>query len=804
MRSPELLVPAGEKDSFVAAVQNGADAVYLGLESFNARRGAVNFSEADLAWAADYAHLRGVRVYLTANVLVLPDEMPSALELVDRAWLLGVDAVIVQDLGLLSVVHDRLPDVRLHASTQVGAHNTPTIEVLADAGASRVTLARETSLDEIEALCGSTSVEIESFVHGSLCVCYSGQCLMSSLIGGRSANRGTCAQPCRMPYRLLDEQGDTIETPGRYLLSPKDLAGVELLPELVRTGVAALKIEGRMKAPEYVALVTGVYRRALDRAVADPEAFQVTETERDTLEEAFSRGFTQGYLAGVDDERLMSLSRPNNRGVPVGRVTAAGAREAEVSLDRALDADDRIEFWTSAGRFSQTAAGLSVAGRKVHSAPVGETVRVETERAVRSGDRVFRVANARLLEAARRTFAGRHDSRRMPTDVKVVVRRGAPLLIEMEAGGRRSDARGADIEDARTRAVTADEIVEHVGRMGGSAYEPVAWDIELDSGVGVRFSELHDTRRRALEALDAVRLEAYRERSPRGPELRAPSGGPASRGGVELVVSVPDEDSAAACLAAGADRVLVACDEGLLSGSAGGVVPLLPRVVHDAELSGVLECAGDTAAVSGNLGVTRVLARDGCAFEADWPLGITNPWTAIRFAREGAGFIWASPELNAGQLSALAKGSPIPVGTVVFGRQELMVTEHCMLQSAGPCDRSCASCARRERRWFLEDEKGYRFPVVSDARGRSHILNSRTLDLSAALGEVLATGVAAIRVDVRLAEHDPAKVTAHFRSLLNAALEGVAGAAARGTPSDAGGLRIATDPTGGHFFRGVR
>jgi putative protease len=258
------------------------------------------------------------------------------------------------------------------------------------------------------------------------------------------------------------------------------------------------------------------------------------------------------------------------------------------------------------------------------------------------------------------------------------------------------------------------------------------------------------------------------------------------------------------CLAAGADRVLVACEGGRPPKKDGRGTPLLPRIAHDAELTRVLECVEDTAA-SGNLGVMLLLAADGCAIEADWPLGVTNPWTTAWLAREGAGFVWASPELNSGQLTELVESSPAPVGMVVFGRQELMVTEHCTLQSAGPCDRSCASCERRERRWLLEDEKGYRFPVVSDARGRSHILNSRTLDLSAALEEVLATGVAAVRVDVRPEEHDPATVTAHFRSRLDAAREGVAGPVAGSRDSgEAADTRIAEDPTAGHFFRGVR
>jgi putative protease len=297
---PELLAPAGGPAALHAAISNGADAVYLGLADLNARRGAENFDLQGLEAACRYAHLRDRRVYLAANVVVLADEMERAVRLVSDAWIAGVDAVIVQDLGLLKVVHATMPEVRLHASTQLNAHNAPTVDALADLGMTRVTLARETSLHEIAQLAATgdaVGIEVESFVHGALCISYSGQCLLSSLIGGRSANRGLCAQPCRMAYSLVGQDGSDLAAGGDYPLSPRDLAGIGVLPQLVESGVAALKIEGRMKSPEYVALVTGVYRRALDRAVADPAAFEVRDGEWDVLGEAFSRGFRWSVLS---------------------------------------------------------------------------------------------------------------------------------------------------------------------------------------------------------------------------------------------------------------------------------------------------------------------------------------------------------------------------------------------------------------------------------------------------------------------------------------------------------------------------
>jgi putative protease len=257
---PELLAPAGGRDAFYAALVNGADAVYLGLSDLNARRNAENFTLESLAEATRAAHLSGVRVYLAANTLILPDEMTGALGLVADAWEAGVDAVIVQDLGLMSLLAKQMPEVRIHASTQVNAHDSAMLDVLQGLGCERVTLAREVAMPDIARFCARPAgPEIEVFVHGAICFCYSGQCLMSSMIGGRSANRGVCAQPCRMPYKLVNGDDEVADVPGDYLLSPKDLSGIEMLPALVTAGVSSLKIEGRMKSPEYVALVTGAY-----------------------------------------------------------------------------------------------------------------------------------------------------------------------------------------------------------------------------------------------------------------------------------------------------------------------------------------------------------------------------------------------------------------------------------------------------------------------------------------------------------------------------------------------------------------
>ena len=430
----ELLAPAGNMAALHAAVAGGADAVYLGFETFNARRGADNFTLETLREACDFAHLRGVSVYVTMNTIILPDEVGEALECVRQAYRAGADGFIVQDIGLAAEISRTLPEASLHLSTQMNTHNLAGVRAAARLGAERITLAREVSLDEIALLCAAAAeegMEVEVFAHGALCVCYSGQCFMSSMIGGRSANRGMCAQACRLPYELQNKAlQKSLPSPGDHLLSPQDLCTVDRVDDLVAAGVASLKIEGRMKSPEYVFAVTSVYRKALDAALAKENA-AITDADRDRLTDAFSRGFTTAYLDGKRGNDIMSYQRPNNRGLFLGRVDEVRDGAAYLKSAHALTEGDVLEFWTRKGNGTLTLGPVRTDKKGRYHLPLeGKT------RTVKAGDRVFRVRSA---EAA---FEDDAREPRVPLVGTATLHIGEPLRMEFHPAAE------ADIEGA--------------------------------------------------------------------------------------------------------------------------------------------------------------------------------------------------------------------------------------------------------------------------------------------------------------------------------------------------------------------
>lgn len=811
----ELLAPAGNMACLHAAVKAGADAVYLGAGHFNARRGADNFSLEDLAEACDYAHLRGVKIYLTLNTVVLPSELPDALELARQAYRCGIDAFIVQDIGISIELGRIMPDVEVHVSTQMNIHDEDGLRAAAALGATRVTLARELSLAEITVLhevAEELGVELESFAHGALCICYSGQCFMSSMVGGRSANRGRCAQACRLPYELHNRAlRKSLAAPGEHLLSPKDLCTADLIPELLQAGVASLKVEGRMKSPEYVQVVVGVYRAVIDRVegaiaqqgmeavmASDTPEFRATEEERSVLSEAFSRGFTTAYLTGKRGNEIMSYGRPNNRGVFVGRV--AKVREGLVFIDpeTELHTGDLIEFWTNRGHFVHTIGEFKTdrAGR----------VFFPVERAVGKGDRVFRVRNA---EAA---FVDDEKLPAVAVNARAELHIGQPAQLTFAAQGAEVTVEGPVVEAARTKAITEEEAREHIDRMGSTPFYLASLEVNLDEGVGMGFSMLHKLRSRAAEELQEAVLAQYHARKLGRTPSRAFA--PVVRKGwCKVAVLATNPACARAAKRAGADLIYVpaanyrrgeAVIAGQLSDTAEQAgypkqcIPVLPTVsqMFDEEKRNGFDIwkrvKEEKPVMVENLGQLLHATEMGALPEVGPHIPVTNKLDLQAMADLGAQRVWLSPELSLAQIEELGDVAPMPLGLTIMGQTELMVTEHCLLMSQGPCNQKCAECARRKSPHYLKDRKGYEMPVITDCTGRSHLYNAVQMDVAHLMPEIIGAGVSTVLVDTTMmnVKETTEKVARAVRARDIAQKDGNKVSKAEGA-------------TSGHLFRGV-
>lgn len=828
----ELLAPAGNMAALHAAVTGGADAVYLGLETFNARRGADNFTLETLREACDFAHLRGVSIYVTMNTIILPDEVGEALECVRQAYRAGADGFIVQDIGLAAEISRTLPEASLHLSTQMNTHNLAGVRAAARLGAERITLAREVSLDEIALLCAAAAeegMEVEVFAHGALCVCYSGQCFMSSMIGGRSANRGMCAQACRLPYELQNKAlQKSLPSPGDHLLSPQDLCTVDRVDDLVAAGAASLKIEGRMKSPEYVFAVTSVYRKALDAALAKENA-AITDADRDRLTDAFSRGFTTAYLDGKRGNDIMSYQRPNNRGLFLGRVDEVRDGAAYLKSAHALTEGDVLEFWTRKGNGTLTLGPVRTDKKGRYHLPLeGKT------RTVKAGDRVFRVRSA---EAA---FEDDAREPRVPLVGTATLHIGEPLRMEFHpaaeadiegaprttlAVARRLQAafpdgvsgvaEGAPVEAARTRAVSFDDVAAHIDRLGNTPYQLVNLTIDMDDGVGIGFSALHGVRAAALDALtEVLTAEGHGRTLPRTiPREPLPAARPT---GCRVAVTVTNPACARAAKRAGAHLIYVPAlnyrrGEAVIAGQknaaaeqAGypkGCIPIMPVADHEA-VGGAREAVVDADVwkyaaegkplLAESLGAMERASEEGALLDVGPHVPITNQLSLAVASEFDAQRVWLSPELTLRQIEEVAKDAPVELGVLLIGAQELMVTEHCMLMSQGPCDENCAVCPRRKSPHVLKDRKGYEFPVVTDAMGRSHLYNAVELDIASSMPELLAAGISSYMVDATLMN---AEETAHA--------VGRAIRALHVAQNDGNAIAKMPNTTSGHLYRGV-
>jgi U32 family peptidase len=800
---PELLAPAGNWDCARAAVENGADAIYFGLERFNARMRAHNFTDADLPKLMEFLHRRGVKGYVTFNTLIFANELDEAEQHLRAIIAAGADAAIVQDVGICRLIRRLSPDFPIHASTQMTITSAAGVEFARDLGCELVVLARECSLKEIEKIReAQAQLPLEVFVHGALCVAYSGQCLTSEALGGRSANRGECAQACRMPYELISDGRTVPLGDRRYLLSPQDLAGMDVLPELVRSGVASLKIEGRLKTPEYVANITRTYRQALDRVCSLPPAEAKTDVpsrSRYELEMGFSRGLYTGWFRGINNQQLVHARFGKKRGVYLGEVKRVKGDRVVVQLEGPLKPGDGVVF--DAGHPDQQEEGGRIYTINHHGpdASLGFGHGDVDFQRVHVGDKLWKTSDPQLDRELRDTFAGDQPRFQSPLDFEIHGAAGQPLIvIARDDLGHVAEAASTPLlSRADKQPLTTERIEQQLGRLGGTPFRLGKLQNLLRGDLILPVSELNRLRREIVTALDAQRAKPKRW-TINGPTSRS---SPAKRdkeahsatalSAPELIVLVRNLDQLDALLETQPSTVYCEFEDPKKYREAvtrfrqwqskhkqNAIILVAPprifKMGEDWILNQVRSCEADGYLVR-NYDHLKVFS--GAPSVGDFSLNVANGLTAEHFIhRFGLRRVTASYDLNFTQLEALLQTSPPHWYEVTIHQHMPMFhMEHCVFcafLSEGTdytnCGRPCDKHAVE-----LRDRVGAAHPLKADAGCRNTVFNALAQTGAEYVQRMISLGVRHFRIEFLNETSDQVKRTiSKYRQLVAGEITG--------------------------------
>lgn len=654
MKKIELLAPAGNMDCLKAAVMAGCDAVYLGGNHFGARAFSKNFTDAEIVEAINYCHLYGVRVYVTVNTLIYDDEVEEFLKYIEFIHKNNVDAIIIQDLGMFDLVRKTFPKLEIHASTQMHIHNLEGAKLMEELGMQRVVLARETSIKQIEEIKKNSNVELEIFIHGALCISYSGQCLMSSLIGGRSGNRGTCAGSCRLKYDIVSVDGKRINSK-EYPLSTKDLNGIESIGKLIDIGVSSLKIEGRMKSIEYVYMVVSLYREAIDSYYKAGKVV-INEEKLRKLRKIFNREYTKGYLNDVKNNDIINGYRPNHMGVNIGRVVSYKNGMAEIKLTDDLVIGSGLRVIGKDKDVGVLVNEFYINNKLVKEGHAGDTIKIKVNDIVNFGDSVVVTSDKMVSDEIDKLIKDSPRKVLITGIFEGVI--GKEISLEISDGINTVRAQGNVCEIARNKPVTDNDIKEKLNKLGDSIYQYSKLDVKIDKNIFIPLKEINELRREAIELLNQKRQ--YKTDF--------------EKGIYEITVRDYPRERKTSCLVDtkdGIDKYKQEYDMVYNYQVCDGSILKIPRVTYkyDNQLDGVL--VGDIGAF-----------YKGHELDTDFSLNVVNSYTVAFLHSLGARKITLSYELNDIQIKNLIdsyekryKKHP-NLELIVKGYEEVMIMKY--------------------------------------------------------------------------------------------------------------------------------
>lgn len=797
----ELLAPVGSQEALYAAVQNGANAVYLGGKLFSARHYASNFDYDELREAISYAHLRNVAVYVTVNTVVDDSEMKDIIDYIKFLYEIDVDAVLVQDLGFANIIRKVFPDLDIHGSTQMTINNLYGAEYLKKMGFTRVVLARETPLEEIKHISSNTDIELETFVHGALCMSYSGQCLMSSLIGGRSGNRGTCAQPCRMKYSIVDKNGNLLEDWDKlHVLSPKDLNTLDSVEELTNSGIASLKIEGRMKRPEYVATVVKSYRNAIDNS-----SESLTDKEKKDVEQIFNRGFTKGLTFGDFGNNFVSSDRPDNRGVFLGKVLRADKYKIHVLLEEDINQGDGIEFLLKSGEYK----GI----RATFDAKKGTTIHLEKPGYIENDTNVYKTSSQKLLIEAKESY--KEQDIKYPIDMEIEIKIGSvPKLVIIHKDNRVEVNAEKVVESSQKVAITQDKIIEQLSKLGDTTYSLNNINLILDDGAFLPVSVLNLLRRDAIEKLDNIMRRFHKRDVLSDAEYKEKKAkwfkfsNPKDLKSKKLTVKVSNINQFNHLDLNKVDRVYFGFyDE--VEGAVNKVKDQgkesylwTDKILYEKDIKNIDMILKSTKGFDGvsvsNLGTLKyVMDRSDLKIHGDIGLNIFNSYTVDYLKDIKLNSMTLSPELNLTQIKRITDNVGGNLETIVYGYLPVMVTKNCPMAIVKGCknDKACSTCSFAKG-YGLKDRMGVTFKM-DRKEGFSVIYNSVPVMVLDSLEAITNSGVDMVRLDFTNETNYISKLQGMYYDYLNKNID------INRVKSFMDEFKQESFITNGHYFRGI-